>query len=534
VTLGFYPKSTNEIWINSTGGLQVYQTESNCITQSFVNDDTKSYSVDHIDDQGRIWSGTREHGFKIYSPIMQQYEFLRYEDPESEFESYSRTILEDTLLNRLYVIGEASRGLHIYDRESKQWNCIPPPDNYDLNKRGGFTGHDLAFLENGEILILEESALYKYKPGDKKLTEYPIQPQSKSPYLFRIFLDSYGDYWISSNNTIYRLNSSEKSIYSFSKELKEIYGGPLGGNHMAEDPNGNIWLRSEGGLLIYIRDENRFIYHAPDHEKLKSKHDFGPVEIDEQGRAWIASRNQYLVYAHADSIDRGIIRLFGREEGLIGQEVTLVKLYKGKLLVFTESGMQIFNPDTEVFEEYHDTRNGLNSLVSRGTILSDGTLAACRSKQIALFEPDQLMTNLDAPRPYVSLFQVFDQPWNVKNKPSDSDSIKLSYKQNFFSFEFSAINYTIPESTQFRYLLKGFEEDWKDGTERRFASYTNVPGGEYEFVVEAMNNEGITLGAPSTTYLSISTVWYKRIWFWILCVMLAAAVGYFAYIFVHK
>ena len=63
--------------------------------------------------------------------------------------------------------------------------------------------------------------------------------------------------------------------------------------------------------------------------------------------------------------------------------------------------------------------------------------------------------------------------------------------ENFFSFEFSALDFTAPAKNRYAYMLEGFDEQWNYSSGRRYASYTNLNGGDYRFRVKASNNDGV-------------------------------------------
>lgn len=50
---------------------------------------------------------------------------------------------------------------------------------------------------------------------------------------------------------------------------------------------------------------------------------------------------------------------------------------------------------------------------------------------------------------------------------------------------YTALHYLNPELLRFRYRLEGFDEDWIDAGTRRAAFYTNLPPGDYRFLVQA-------------------------------------------------
>lgn len=74
---------------------------------------------------------------------------------------------------------------------------------------------------------------------------------------------------------------------------------------------------------------------------------------------------------------------------------------------------------------------------------------------------------------------------------SSLESILLSHKDLFITFEFSALDYTDPESTRYRHKLVGFDTDWVDIGSRGSATYTSLPAGDYVFRVQAVNSAGI-------------------------------------------
>ncbi len=529
VSLGFYQKSPHEFWINSTEGTQLYDTRNGCITQTYRNDKKRTFAVDYIDREGRTWCASRKHGVLIFNPLTQQSRVEYYDPPESNFSAYTSRVLEDTIRKKLLVASDLSEGLYIFDFASRIWEVIPPPENYDMERAGGFRAKDMIFLEGSEVLIVEYNNLYWYKPGFDRLRSYPVQPKTEHQRLQNVIKDRDGNFWLFARGNVLRLNIKEQSIYAFDKEISKVWMGQIGGDHMVEDKNGNIWLRDFNGLLIYDKAGDRFIYHAHDPKGLPAFRGMGVLVAEENGQIWIATNRKSLAYAHADSIDQGVLKVYGHEDGLVGEIIYSLKLYKGKLWVFSDQGIQVFDPTTKQFEKYFNARYNLDWTLDNFTVLSDGSMVASDMKRIAFFHPDELFTNTEKPIPYISSFRVFDKDWDLGNRPSKQDTVLLSYKQNFFSFEFSAIAYNLSDKIKFEYKLEGFDEDWQDGTKRKFAAYTNVPGGNYQFKVRAINNEGLMSEKPSVVHLHISTIWWKTVWFWSLVFFFFAGIGYMVY-----
>ena len=534
ITSGFYQINHREFWINTAHGIQLYNTRTGCIYKSFNSSSKKKayFSISLIDEEERIWSYLYlKNGIQIHNPLKQQFKFLHYDTKDSPYNNHTRRILEDTVRQRLYVSGSGStQGLHYYDQKKKEWNVILPPVEHQEGELNHVNMVDIALTHKGEVIILANDKIFIYYPGASTFELYPKQPEDEIIRFRACMTDSRGDVWIGAwTGGFYRLNPVTRELRSFHPELDTLSDLIVGGDHMAEDIHGNIWMRENRGLLIWEKARDTFFYHTYDPNEPKAYQSMGRFATTSDGRVWMATNRDFIGYGHADSLDQGIIRIFGRDAGLQGGHTYLVKNHRDKLLVFTEKGMQVFNPMTGRFEKFYDAGYGLGGTVFSGTKLSDGRMAVCRPKSIALFHPDSLETNKELPVPYINSFRVFDDVYYLNSGPGETDSIFLSYKQNFFSFEFSAIGYNLPEKTSFRYMLEGFDENWQDGTKRRFAAYTNVPGGNYKFKVQAFNNEGLSLSQPHTLFINVSTVWYKTVWFWCLAISMAALLGYLIY-----
>ncbi|MEO0468020.1 MAG: histidine kinase [Bacteroidota bacterium] len=521
-TNSFYLQDPEHLWINSQRGLQLFHISTETIIESHLNTDQEWFSIEHLDQQNRIWSATRINGVYIYNPLMQQYPLLQYE-PQDLMAITRRTLLsEDERF--LFVASQQASGLWIWDRQTDQWELIPLPDG---RKDAVLT--DLAYLDEETLLVLESRHLYQYRLGTSSLEKYPLQPDTDFPRLQNILKDREGTFWISSFlGGWMRLDHAGKRLHNFRTELEKIWPLALGGDRMVEDKNGNIWLREHSGLLIFDRKNQDFIYHPYTSDKPKAQRGMSWMTTDPEGGVWIAANRNILGYGHADSLEQGMFRTFDYQTGLIG-DAYQVHRYGSDILIFSRQGVQRYNWEKKRWGAFYDREYGLPYTITSISQLKDGRLIGGQRKAITIFHPDSLQTNQEAPHPYISSFHIFDTAYPLNKAIGQTDSIFLSYAQNFFSFDFSAIGYNLPEETRFRYQLEGFDQDWQDGTARRFAAYTNVPGGHYRFMVEAINSEGIASPQPSITYVYISTVWYKRLWFWAAVIAFFLIIGWLLY-----
>lgn len=74
---------------------------------------------------------------------------------------------------------------------------------------------------------------------------------------------------------------------------------------------------------------------------------------------------------------------------------------------------------------------------------------------------------------------------------ADLKSLQLTHKDHFITFQFSVLDFILPEGNQYRYMLDDFDPDWIDNGTRNTATYTNLPAGEYVLRVQGANSAGI-------------------------------------------
>jgi serine phosphatase RsbU (regulator of sigma subunit)/ligand-binding sensor domain-containing protein len=100
----------------------------------------------------------------------------------------------------------------------------------------------------------------------------------------------------------------------------------------------------------------------------------------------------------------------------------------------------------------------------------------------------------------------------------------IKYADNSLSFEFTVPVYPVIGEINYRYFLKGFDKDSSQWTVLNKKEYTNLPDGNYTFIVEAKNEFGKI--APKATYsFRILTPLYRQWWAFLIYIVLILAIG---------
>lgn len=93
-------------------------------------------------------------------------------------------------------------------------------------------------------------------------------------------------------------------------------------------------------------------------------------------------------------------------------------------------------------------------------------------------------------------------------------------------FRYTALSYREPEKVQFKYQLVGFDKNWVAAGASRSATYTNLPPGNYRFLVAASNEDGVWNETGAAFAFSQEPFFWQRTSFYL--VYLFGALGLFA------
>ena len=124
---------------------------------------------------------------------------------------------------------------------------------------------------------------------------------------------------------------------------------------------------------------------------------------------------------------------------------------------------------------------------------------------------------------------MFDKPLKPYQSIWAQKEIHLSYNENFFSFEFVALDYTAPQNNQYAYMLEGFDNDWIYCGTRRYAAYTNLGGGEYIFRVKGSNNDRVWNEQGTSIMVIIAPPFWRTWWFIVLSISTFITIIYLIY-----
>ena len=189
---------------------------------------------------------------------------------------------------------------------------------------------------------------------------------------------------------------------------------------------------------------------------------------------------------------------------------------KGNFWSTIDKGITMFNINDKTFTNY-GVSDGFQvntfHIMPQQYKARDGEMFFAGSKGLTSFYPDSIPQNKNIPTIVLTDFKIFNKEVKLDTSIVEIKNITISYKENFFSFDYAALDYTNPTKNQYAYMLDGIDDDWNNVGNQMTANYTNIEPGEYTFKVKGSNNDGIWNGNGASVKLSITPPWWQTWWF---------------------
>lgn len=510
-------KSKNELWVTTSAGLAVYNIPKQEVVMWKRNQLKEKifYGIDHLDGQGRIWGGSPS-GVFIFDPTVQQYVIHSYEHLNPENSGFAFYTYQNPADSSLTVVPRAADQLFHLDWQTSEWSGIPIPKQFLESDFESFSSRGISVDPNGNLTISYQPGLMTYNPANGKLT--PLLPDLDLAFdqLADILWDSHQRLWINAfEDGLIRWDKSANSLKRFKQEMEP--GAPPQEarfySNLIEDSRGNIWINRHDGFSVYDHQRDTFFNHLFSENSTATFQTPIFFSEDLQGRVWACTAGQ-LGYGLAGQPEKGIVQKYDvshliGERGFSGMQTD----QQGNVWGWTDKYLLKLNPVNMEMKTYSFEYGANGGDFFSFTILPTGDFVFGGRNSVYITHPDKLQHNQELPIPYLLGIDVLEKPWETDTVSHKLTALHLKHWQNFFSFSFAALGFTLAEHNQFRYQLENFDEDWIEAKGRRYANYTNVPSGNYLFHLQAANNEGIWNDKIFTLPVTIDTPWWAAWWF---------------------
>ncbi len=275
--------------------------------------------------------------------------------------------------------------------------------------------------------------------------------------------------WLAASDGVYRVDDETSTIHHYPVMMDGIATRVIS---IAEDDNGVIWFGTQGSGLIKIaptdnpaKDKVEYINSkVPLNENVITNVIYGGDNL-----FWLTTKSYLLSYNHENKRVTRYTNSY--RTGTLTYTLSSGGYNDGMLFLGTTNGLQVI-----------DTSDlGIND-----------------------YNPPVVITSVKT--------QESEFLFNIPN--GDDESVLFPFEENSVEFSFASLDYTDPTKNKYRYKLDGFDEEWRQVVGISNAVYTNLDAGDYVFIVQGTNSDGLWVNNSAEFKFIITPPW----WFYALVI----------------
>ena len=491
-----YLDSEQNLWVGTYDGAWCFENASlNVKYKLLENHNVSSVSED---DEGGYWFTTLANGV-FYMPFIHMQIFTTNEGLLSD----QIDGLESGPLGRMWI-GHPNPGISIMQ-------------GTETIKRSIFQAKDkgIKFIKYDSLskafYIICERGAFRYSVKNLKY-EKDTNLTLKNPNQI-VFINEDQKY-ITNYQGIRRIKHSEV-IYNSCKE--DNFCNRI--NAVFYDSNKQkLYLGGLNGLWLY---HNRSFEHLGErNDKLYYRIN----KIDKFGDFLVlGTRGAGLMLYSKDTLIQ-----FTDKEGLLDNSINDIYVHTNDIWIAFNKGvsrLKISDLRSGLYEISNLNRSeGLPSLQINDVNVCGSVLYIGTNNGLCMVPVSRLKKNDTPPPIHIKSVSIAEKDTALRAM------YELPYNQNLISVTYVGLSYRRSEELTYRYRLKGLESRYSE-TSRNFKTYTSLPPGEYEFQVQAKNEDGVWSEEFASVSFHIHPPFWRTWWFITLTVGVISLLIWFVFYF---
>jgi len=308
-----------------------------------------------------------------------------------------------------------------------------------------------------------------------------------SEIIYHIIEEKDGTIWLATFNRglikIIPHSNGQNSSFSISRFGKE-QGIPDQGLIPIEF-NNKIIFGYANGFILFDNNENSFYHENVFGGYFSEGYKVSDVKKDIQGNIWIlGGRNKNIELSRVNFSEEGTPgrKTYPILNTILERDFNFIpyRLFpdrKTRDIIWITAGNKLYRFDVKSF----------NQTITR--VNYPALIREVKTEGDSIIYYGGLISKLDSE----------DKEWSI---PSNLTSIEFNY---------SISSYINEESHQYQYYLEGFDKDWSEWSKEPWKEYTNLPSGNFNFHVRAINAYG-EISPEAVFSFYIPTPWYISRW----------------------
>ncbi|WP_303010580.1 two-component regulator propeller domain-containing protein [uncultured Bacteroides sp.] len=535
--------SQNRLWIGTFNDLNIYHEGSDSFI-SYSSSPVESGSLSQrsvrsifMDSQGGMWLGTYFGGLNYYHPIRNRFKNIRripYKNSLSD--NVVSCIVEDK--NKNLWIGTNDGGLNLYNPNTQLFTHYALHEK-EREKGIGSNNIKAVYVDEQKSLVYigtHAGGLTVLHRNSGRMESFnQSNSQLVNENVYAILPNGEGNFLLGTLSALVNFNPEKRTFTTIEKEKD---GTPFTSQRITtlfRDSRKRLWIGGEEGVSVFLQQGLEIEKAAILPLSSVTKMFTNCIYEAANGIIWVGTREGFYCFNEKEKL----IKRYTTSNGLPNNVVYgILEDAFGRLWLSTNRGISCFNPETEKFRNFTES-DGLQSN-------QFNTASYCRTSSgqmyfggingITTFRPELLLDNPYTPPVVITKLQLFnknvrpdDETGILTKNISKTESIVLKSWQTAFSLEFVVSNYISGQHNTFAYKLEGYDKEWYYLTDKRTVSYSNLPQGDYHFLVKAANSDGKWNTTPTMLKITVLPVWYKT--WWAITLFLAAFIGFITFVF---
>ncbi|MBA5629655.1 ligand-binding sensor domain-containing protein [Moheibacter lacus] len=444
------------------------------------------------DSLGGTFFGTETKGILYYHPLHKKFSPLRINvknSPKKDFISIFNFLRKDDNLWMATELGFAKYNLktktyQLYRTDNLEYTIAQ--DHQGRIWAGGF-----------------EEGLVRYDERKDQFIKIPTTFKDKD--VIQLTFISEEKLWIHTwSNGIFEmdLNSGKtQPVFIDGKNLIRSRTSYI-------DRKGGIWIGSDEGLYHLVGKNVKY------YGNLSNPRVFA-ISEDSKGKIWVGTAKGI---SKIDPEKNTVTKWF-RQNGLPNDFIYgLLVDDVDQVWVSTNFGLSVYDPNTNQFKNYTEEDGLQNNEFNGKAAYKDesGNFYFGGMNGFNIIRPEKVQVNKKIGSTHVEDIKLFGK--SINQNILYSDTLYFSHNENVITFDFISLNFLRSEKNRYRFILEGFDDQWRPETKEKSTTYTNLNPGTYIFKVMGSNNE-LLWGKTDQKVIIINSPWYQTTWFKILALM---------------
>lgn len=519
---GFLRKSETELWITTDDrGWGVLNTK----TGKFFFPDLKmpgfpAYEIIK-DYSGVIWIASEAGLFKYTPSDNLVFEKVTVAGNHEKFgvsEFY-----HDVQNHKLYYGTVYADGLHIRDEKSGKERVLRGEEK-DLEEEGkgrGINIHDIKLDHMDTLWVVSESVVYILDRKTERLVKRFEPPPGMGEgrvAFFKITRSRTGDIWIATwRGGLFRFNNKSKQLIQYRD--KDGFESVTG---LEEDNFGRMWIVNgsldKKGLSMFSYENEKFIHFNLNSDPAVIITDIAKAP---NGDIWLSTQESGLFRCKASSPSIEFEQ-WNIQDGLPSDVINTVTV---------DANGTVWGTTPSVLFSLDPSRRSIRSFPVYSD-LKDMSIYADADNTIFLetyggfykYDPKRDTLKTPPPKLVINSIKVLDRDILPLPDSKSESTLELDYNENMVAFEYVLLDFKEPSKNQYFYKLDKIDQDWVSAGNRRQVAYANLPPGHYNFMLKAVNAEGIWAEREINVGLTINPPFWERWYFKVFIVVLTVLI----------